>query len=195
MSIDYYAVIAAESTRLVTAVEANRGGKIPWSDRWTVATVAKHVGGVHHVVSQVVRDRPTADFGVFASLDVPQSSDPALGAWIGAGTASMLTEMRSAGPDAACWSWHPDRHDVGFWIRRMAHETLVHRWDAEVGAGVTIKAMDPAVAADGLDEFLDVFVALDGIPRRRRRDHRSTSSAAIPATVGTCSCPKPASAC
>jgi hypothetical protein len=37
---------------------------------------------------------------------------------------------------------------------------LVHRWDAERGAGVAVEPMDPVAAADGIDEFLDVFVRL-----------------------------------
>jgi hypothetical protein len=53
----------------------------------------------------------------------------------------------------------------------MAHETLVHRWDAEAGAGrleAGTSSMEPSVAADGVDEMLDVFVsatrALHGSP-------------------------------
>ena len=42
----------------------------------------------------------------------------------------------------------------------MAHETLVHRWDAEAGAGTTGAAMDPTVAPTGSTSILDVFVAV-----------------------------------
>ena len=35
----------------------------------------------------------------------------------------------------------------------------MHRWDVEAGTGISSGPMDPAVAADGVDEFLDVFVA------------------------------------
>ena len=160
MALDYCSVIEGESTRLVAALEANRDGKIPWSDRWTVATCAKHVGGAHHVVAKVIENRPTANFELFATLDTPDRSDPNLATWVADGTASLVTQLRATDPAAECWSWHPEGRSAGFWARRMAHDTLVHRWDAEAGAGTAGAAMDPAVAADGIDEYLDVFVAV-----------------------------------
>ena len=83
-----------------------------------------------------------------------------LGSWVQAGTASLAAQLRSTDPDAVCWSWVPLRQTVGFWRRRMAHETLIHRWDAELGAGIVGQPMEPTVAADGLDEYLDVFAAV-----------------------------------
>ena len=37
---------------------------------------------------------------------------------------------------------------------------MVHRWDIERAAGITIVPQDPALASDGVDEYLDVFVAM-----------------------------------
>jgi len=157
MALDYPGIIESESVRLVAAVQANRRGPVPWSDRWTVGTCAKHVGGVHHVVAIVIRDRPDGSFASFSSLSVPETDDPELGAWVTEGTSMMVDEMRRAEPDAICWSWHPDHKTAEFWSRRMAHETLVHRWDAEMGAGLGVAAMDPDVAADAVDEYLEIF--------------------------------------
>ena len=112
------------------------------------------------MVAKVIEDRPTASFGLFATLDVPDKTDPGLTAWVAEGTAALVAQLRATDPAAECWSWHPDERSAGFWARRMAHETLVHRWDAEAGAGTTGAAMDPTVAADGIDEYLDVFVAV-----------------------------------
>jgi len=41
------------------------------------------------------------------------------------------------------------------------HEATVHRWDIERALGCTTP-IDPAVAADGIDECLDVFVRTRG---------------------------------
>src|SRR5439155_3667823 len=52
----------------------------------------------------------------------------------------------------------------GFWPRRMAHETAIHRVDGELAAGrtvATLTAIDPEVAADGIDEFLDLMLPAD----------------------------------
>jgi uncharacterized protein (TIGR03083 family) len=125
-----------------------------------VATLARHVGGAHHVVAQVVKDRPTADFGLFASLAIPDDDDPALAAWVAEGTAALAAALRAADAGVECWSWWPEGRTASFWQRRMAQETLVHRWDAELGAGLVGSPMVPAIAADGVDEYLDVFAGL-----------------------------------
>jgi uncharacterized protein (TIGR03083 family) len=159
MTMDHCSIIENESARIAAALAGNRDGRIPWSDRWTVAACAKHVGGTHHVVSQIIKDRPTADFGLFGSMRSIDKTDPGLGAWLTDGTSALVDQLRQVDPAAECWSWHADGRTAGFWSRRMAQETLVHRWDAELGAGCVGAAMDPAVAADGVDEYLDVFVS------------------------------------
>ena len=160
----YIDVIASESARVVAALEAGRDRTIPWSDSWKVQDCAQHVGAVHWVVTKVITGRPTTTFDAFAELAIPDSSDPALGQWVAAGTAAVIDALSSVGPDEACWSWWPERQTVGFWSRRMAQETLVHRWDTELGAAADMAPMDPAVAADGADEYLEIFV-----PRVRAR--------------------------
>jgi uncharacterized protein (TIGR03083 family) len=159
MTIDYTAAIEAHSARLVAALAANRDAPIPWCGDWTVADCAQHVGSVHHVVAQVVADRPAANFELFATLERPDASDVALGAWLADGTAALVRAVRAAEPAEPAWSWWPSDATVGFWARRMAHETLVHRWDAERGAGIDAASVDVALAADGVDEFLEIFVA------------------------------------
>jgi hypothetical protein len=39
------------------------------------------------------------------------------------------------GPDEPAWTFWPDDQTCAFWFRRMAHETVVHRVDAELAAG------------------------------------------------------------
>lgn len=50
------------------------------------------------------------------------------------------------------WAWGADQH-ARFWVRRMLFETLVHRVDAELALGIE-PAIEPALAADGVAEFL-----------------------------------------
>ena len=159
MTIDNAAVISEEASRILAAYEADPEAKIPWSDRWTVGTAARHVSTTHHVVTQVIAGRPTGDFGLFRTIDAPGKGDPTFPEWSRAGTAALIEQLTTTPLDDECWSWHADGRTVGFWLRRMAQETLVHRWDVEAGTGSSSGPMDPAVAADGLDEFLDVFVA------------------------------------
>jgi uncharacterized protein (TIGR03083 family) len=160
MAVDHIAVIESEAARIVAAYAANPAGKVPWSDRWSVNTVARHVAGSHHVVAQIIEDRPGADFGRFDGLDLPAKGDPGFPAWFAAGTEALVAQCCVAPPADACWTPHPVfGGTVGFWPRHMANETLVHRWDAEAGAGIAGPAMDPVVAADALDEHLDLGVS------------------------------------
>jgi uncharacterized protein (TIGR03083 family) len=159
MTLDYTTAIETHSARLAAVLNAKRDAPIPWCGEWTVADCALHVGSVHHVVAQVVAGRPTASFELFATLERPDAFDPALGAWLAEGSAALAHALRAAEPTEPAWSWWPADTTVGFWARRMAHETLVHRWDAERGAGSNVVPADPALAADGVDEFLEIFVA------------------------------------
>jgi uncharacterized protein (TIGR03083 family) len=80
--------------------------------------------------------------------------------WFDASLAALLAELRERGPEAPAYTWWPADQTVGFWYRRMAQETAVHRLDVEDGLGEPT-AVDPALAADGIDEVLDAFLAED----------------------------------
>ena len=159
MTVPYLNTIDEESRRIADAYTAAPDGRVPWSDRWSVGTVARHVAGLHHVVADIIRGRPTADFGLFASLEAPEKNDPTFPDWFASGTAGMLEELGHAPASDACWNWYSGAGGVvDFWARRMAHECVIHRWDAQMGATGAVDPIDPGVAADGIDEFLDIFV-------------------------------------
>lgn len=67
----------------------------------------------------------------------------------------------SVAPEEPVWTWWPADQTAGFWQRRMAHETAVHRWDAQVAHNFT-EPIESNLAADGIDETFDVM-----LPRRR----------------------------
>ena len=48
-----------------------------------------------------------------------------------------------------------DRRDAGFYLRRMVHETVVHRLDAQTASG-GVTDVDRSVVVDGIDEVLEV---------------------------------------
>ena len=158
MTLDYVSIISDESSRLVRAYELDRGAAIPWSDRWTVGTVARHVAGTHHVVADIVRGRPHADFGLFGQLQTPPKDSPEFVEWFRSGTAALVEQLSNVPADEECWSWFPPGRHVGWWARRMAFEAVVHRSDTDVAQGRELSVASD-VAADGVDEFLDVFVA------------------------------------
>jgi uncharacterized protein (TIGR03083 family) len=79
------------------------------------------------------------------------------------GTAAELEAvLRAADPAQPVWTWWEADQTAGFWQRRMAHETAVHRWDAQLARGDP-QPIESELAADGLDENFDVM-----LPERRR---------------------------
>jgi uncharacterized protein (TIGR03083 family) len=158
VTFDYGSIISDESSRIVSAYELDRRAAVPWSDRWTVATVARHVAATHHVVAEIVRGRPDADFGLFGQLPTPAKDSPEFVDWFRSGTASLLEQLSNVPADDDCWSWFEPGRRVGWWARRMALEAVVHRSDTDAAQGREFSVASE-VAADGIDEFLDVFVA------------------------------------
>ncbi len=126
--------------------------------RWKVRDVVAHLGGVHRWAARIVDER---------SMDGPGATKPKLDGeelldWFDAGAEQLVTTLRSADQESDCPNFNPGSANVvAWWSRRQAHETTVHRWDMEKALGCTTP-IAAAVAADGIDEFLDVFVRTRG---------------------------------
>ena len=73
--------------------------------------------------------------------------------------AELVAEFASRKPEEVSETWYGPDQTVGFWVRRMAQETVVHRVDAELGVGVPVTAIPEDLAIDGVDELLKVFVS------------------------------------
>jgi hypothetical protein len=71
------------------------------------------------------------------------------------------------------WNWAPQSKRVSFWQRRMAHETAVHRWDAQMATGQA-EPIETKLAADGVAEVLDTW-----LPAGRRLFPPSGDSAGL----------------
>ena len=77
--------------------------------------------------------------------------------WYQEGLGMLIDTLAAADPDETVYTWHPPEQKASFWYRRMAHETLIHRVDVELGHGPA-DPVDPRLAADGIDEVLTVFM-------------------------------------
>jgi uncharacterized protein (TIGR03083 family) len=85
--------------------------------------------------------------------------------WLREGSTGLVAALEAAPADLECWTFLPAPSPRAMWARRQAHETAVHRVDAEQAAGRApeqLSPLRPAFAADGVDELLRCFV-----PRRR----------------------------
>lgn len=79
--------------------------------------------------------------------------------WLAEAHERLLQMFADSDPDTPSATWWPPDQTVGFWARRMAQETAVHRVDAELAAG-TPGPVDEDLAVDGVEEILSVM--LDG---------------------------------
>jgi uncharacterized protein (TIGR03083 family) len=158
VTLDYASIISDEGARIIDGYDRGRAAPIPWSDRWTVGTVARHVSGTHHVVAEVIRGRPNKDFGLFGELRTPPKDAPEFVEWFRSGTSSLVDQLSTVPGEDECWSWYVTGRCVGWWARRMAFEAVVHRADTDLATGQDFSVASE-VAADGVDEYLDVFVA------------------------------------
>ncbi|MCB0995334.1 MAG: maleylpyruvate isomerase family mycothiol-dependent enzyme [Acidimicrobiales bacterium] len=146
----YLAAIERDSARIAELVERAPDAVVPGCDGWTLTDLAAHLGGVYRFVARLVEERidgpPTSGF--------PSGPDGDGLAWFREASGIVLAQLRATPPDTPMWTW-TERNDAGFYHRRQAHESLVHRLDAE-GAVGEFTDVDDALAVDAIREVLDV---------------------------------------
>jgi uncharacterized protein (TIGR03083 family) len=125
--------------------------------------LVQHIGGIHRWAAAHVADRLTSPLRGYEALVGAWPPDAELVDWFRAGHANLVRVLGSAEPDVQCWSFLPAPSPLAFWARRQAHETGIHRADAE-SAGGPITGYESTFAIDGLDELLLAF-----LPRPRTR--------------------------
>lgn len=151
----FLASIQSDSAALAKAASEGLDAPVPSCPGWTVRDLVLHTGRVHRGKEKVVRERLQHD-----DLEFEEPSEGLLD-WFRKGAELLINTLRSVGPDEPVWSWHPPDQTAAFWYRRIAHETLIHRVDAELAHG-SVSGIDPEIAEDGIDEGLKVFI--EGYP-------------------------------
>jgi uncharacterized protein (TIGR03083 family) len=150
----YRDTIRSAARAISGAGRADLTAAVPSCPGWTVADVVAHVGSVHGWAATAVAS-PGPDRPEFPE---PPAGMPggALVEWAEEQTAALLRTLETTDPDADVWTFGPPR-TVRFWLRRQAQETSVHAWDATSAVGAPF-AMTPTVAADGVAEFVDLWL-------------------------------------
>jgi uncharacterized protein (TIGR03083 family) len=162
---------------------------VPGCPGWQVRDLVRHQAYVHDWAARHVRDRSPEliDDGITESgiLDRGPADDGLIAAYR-AGHAALVATLRDADPDVDCATFMPAPSPLAFWARRQAHETAIHRYDAQAAAAAgpppPSVAFDPALAADGIDELIMGFAAR---PRYRPRAASTGGSLTIRAHDAT----------
>ncbi|AXL91223.1 hypothetical protein C4J65_25145 [Streptomyces sp. CB09001] len=145
--------------RAVVTSGADLSATVPTCPAWTLEDLVRHVGRALRWTGLIVATRAEQDVPVDRA---PGAEGPAaggdaaaLGAWLAESGEVVVGALREAGPHARAWSW-AGVDTAGFWARRMTHELVVHGADAALATGRPRRAVAPEVAADAIDEWLDI---------------------------------------
>lgn len=131
---------------------------VPSCPEWKLRDLARHLGSHHRWVAGNLDQPP--DGNAFKQREEPPA-DEEIPDWLEAGAEMLATKLAATDPAKPCWTWVPFDTSVGFWARRTTHETAMHRWDAQ-NAGGAAAAVEPELAADGVDEYLGILGAFRG---------------------------------
>ena len=136
---------------------------VPSCPEWTVLDLVHHLGSVYEWVrghaARGVTDKPEPRWPQRAGRPPGQAALT----WWDEEFARLMELLDGLDPELAAWNWAPQAKKAGFWHRRMAHETAVHRWDAQMARGLA-EPVEAKLAADGVSEVLDTW-----LPGGRRR--------------------------
>ena len=143
--------LVADTAAMLERVESE--ASVPDCPEWSAADLRDHCGGVLAFWIQQLRladagaSGPNFDDGVRERYRLP----------LGELGEELLAELAAATPEQPCWNWSGSDLTAAWAARRMTQEFAVHRSDAAATAGLS-RSIDTDLAADGINELLDVFV-------------------------------------
>lgn len=173
------AALARETDALARAFDGGTmDAPVPTCPDWTLAELADHVGSFTGFWTHVLCEgtgRPKPD-------NPPRPTDPAaVGDWYRGLADALRAELDATPPGTEIWTWSPTDRTATFAGRRVAHETAIHRFDAQLALGQP-DAVDPMLAADGIEEIF-VMISAWGEPGRSR-DPEAAREAFPPSATG-----------
>ena len=148
--------LEADSRLLAQAASRNLNAAVPHCPGWTVRDAVEHVAQVYeHKIAAIERrgDKPEPWPPIW-----PEDRDPL--EWFADASERLLDTLARTDSLAPTWTWWPPDQTAGFWVRRMAQETAVHRIDVEAATG-SATPIDADLAVDGIDEVLLLMLAGD----------------------------------
>jgi uncharacterized protein (TIGR03083 family) len=146
--------LESDFIRLRSVVSIDPDAPVPTCPDWTVTDLTRHVGAVY--LHKTVAMREGAEPDEWPPKEIADEEPLAL---LDRAYAELRHEFATRKPEDAAGTWYGPDQTVGFWIRRMAQETVIHRIDGELGTGQAVAPIPDDLAIDGIDELLKIFVA------------------------------------
>jgi uncharacterized protein (TIGR03083 family) len=149
--------LAADGAALRSAAVYHLDKEVPTCPGWTVRDAVEHTALVYAHKATIIEGRlssppqpwPPDDLVID---DLLEHFDQQL--------QRVLEALRSDKPQTSVWTWYEDEQTIGFWIRRMMQETVIHRADVEAAIGQRPPITDD-VAIDGIDEVVERMLCND----------------------------------
>lgn len=175
--IDYLGFVRSESRRFNEALSAVEAAgpealaetTVPSCDGWSAADLTWHLAEVQYFWASIVEGNLTNYSDVVPLQRPPDRELVARQSEQGNRLAEVLA---GRDPTEPCWSWHSQGNSIGWVLRRQAHESLIHRADAELTAkSIGVERQTPLneeLSADGVDEMLSVMLDIGILPDRLR---------------------------
>ncbi|MFE4699016.1 maleylpyruvate isomerase family mycothiol-dependent enzyme [Streptomyces sp. NPDC056738] len=156
---EFVETLDQEGRSLATAAEkAGTDAEVATCPGWRVGDLVRHTGMVHRWATAFVAEGLTS---YHPDGGLPDLDHDELLTWFRDGHRRLVDTLTDASPDVRCWSFLPAPSPLAFWARRQAHETTVHRVDAESALGGEPTAVPSDFAVDGIDELLRGFHGRD----------------------------------
>lgn len=150
---EHLARLRAEAAHVAAfAADRDLEAPVPACPGMVSGEVVRHLGGVYRRITGWVRDQTPPDEWERGPSGGRDTID-----WFRESAEELYDELAGRSPDDPCDTWAPGSDTMGFWWRRMAHETTVHRVDVEMAYG-PIGPIDPGFALDGADEVLTMYL-------------------------------------
>lgn len=160
---DHLTRLRVEGERFAEVAEAaaELDRPVPACPGWDLDALIRHLGDVHRWAAAIVRER--LQERLRRDHAGPRDREGLL-AWFRDGHAELLDALTASSPEEAYWTWAPAPNPQAFWARRQAHETAIHRLDAEQAAGIVPVPFPAESAADGVAEWLTIAVKRCRVP-------------------------------
>jgi uncharacterized protein (TIGR03083 family) len=155
---DFLAQITADSALIREVLVSSPAAEVPSCPGWNVPRLAGHVSRVHRMATLII-EKQLMQAPSPKDLEAPPIDPISLREYFDRGLAGLIDVLSTVDPSSPAWNVADTEQVSSFWARRMAHETSVHRADAELAAGKLVTSLFPDMAIDGVDEFFMLFAA------------------------------------
>ncbi len=142
--------------------EATGEEVVPGCPGWNVRDLTTHLGTIHRWAAASVLS------GQRIKLPRPVVTEPLVD-WYAGTAAALLSALQAVSPDEPMPNFSHLNENAAFFGRRQMHEVTIHVVDAAQALGLeeSTWVVPSAIAADGIDEVLQVF-----FPRMTARGRR-----------------------